>query len=76
MNLLIRINLALAAIFVIGALITGFACHAVLQANAEREILAQAGLMIALTTSRSATKTTISDARNAPKAVPVVLLPR
>jgi protein-histidine pros-kinase len=46
MNLLVRINLALAIIFVLGALITGLACRAVLQANAEREIVAQAGLMM------------------------------
>jgi protein-histidine pros-kinase len=46
MNLLVRINLALAVIFVLGALTTGFACRAVLQANAEREVLAQAGLMM------------------------------
>ena len=46
MNLLVRINLALAVIFVLGALTTGLACRAVLQANAEREIIAQAGLMM------------------------------
>jgi protein-histidine pros-kinase len=46
MNLLLRINLALAAIFVLGALITGLVCRAVLQANAEREIAAQAGLLV------------------------------
>ena len=46
MNLLVRINLALVIIFVLGALITGVACRAVLQANAEREIVAQAGLMM------------------------------
>jgi protein-histidine pros-kinase len=46
MNLLVRINLALAVIFVLGAVTTGFACRAVLQANAEREIIAEAGLMM------------------------------
>jgi protein-histidine pros-kinase len=46
MNLLVRINLALAVIFVLGALTTGFACRAVLQANAEREIIAEAGVMM------------------------------
>ena len=46
MNLLIRINLALGAIFVLGALITGFACHQVLQENAKREIVTEAGLMM------------------------------
>jgi HAMP domain-containing protein len=46
MNLLLRINLALAVIFVLGALTTGFACRAVLQANAEREVIAEAGIMM------------------------------
>ena len=46
MNLLVRINLALAVIFVLGAFTTGLACRAVLQANAEREIIAAAGLMM------------------------------
>ena len=46
MNLLIRINLALGAIFILGALITGYACHQVLQENAKREIVTEAGLMM------------------------------
>lgn len=46
MNLLVRINLALGVIFVLGALTTGLACRAVLRANAERELIAQAGLML------------------------------
>jgi len=46
MNLLVRINLVLALIFVLGAVSTGIACRAVLQANAEHEVLAQAGLMM------------------------------
>jgi protein-histidine pros-kinase len=46
MNLLVRINLALGVIFVVGALITGFAVRRVLQENAQREILGQAGLMM------------------------------
>jgi len=46
MNLLVRINLALGAIFAVGALITGFACRHVLQDNAEREIITEAGLMM------------------------------
>jgi hypothetical protein len=46
MNLLVRINLALTVIFVLGALGASIACRAVLQANAERETLAQAGLMM------------------------------
>jgi HAMP domain-containing protein len=46
MNLLVRINLALGIIFLLGALITGLACRAVLQANAEREIVGEAGLLM------------------------------
>lgn len=46
MNLLVRINLSLAVIFVLGAWAASVACHVVLQANARREILAQAGLMM------------------------------
>lgn len=46
MTLLVRINLALGVIFVLGAVTTGLACRALLQANAERETLAQAGLMM------------------------------
>jgi protein-histidine pros-kinase len=46
MNLLVRINLALAVIFVLGACTTGLALRAVLQVNTEREIVAQAGLMM------------------------------
>ena len=46
MNLLVRINLALIVVFAIGATVTGIACRTVLQANAEREIRNEAGLMI------------------------------
>ena len=46
MSLLFRINLALAAIFVAAALIVGYACRAILEANAQREVFAQAGLML------------------------------
>ena len=46
MNLLVRINLSLVVIFVIGALAAGIVCRSVLQANAKREILTQAGLMM------------------------------
>ena len=46
MNLLVRINLALIVVFAIGATITGLVCRAVLQANAEREIRTEAGLMM------------------------------
>jgi HAMP domain-containing protein len=46
MSLLVRINVALIVVFAIGATVTGIACRAVLQANAEHEIRNQAGLMI------------------------------
>jgi HAMP domain-containing protein len=46
MNLLVRINVALIVVFAIGATVTGIACRAVLQGNAEREIRNEAGLMI------------------------------
>lgn len=46
MSLLVRINLALIVVFAIGATITGFVCRTVLQANAEREIRTEAGLMM------------------------------
>jgi HAMP domain-containing protein len=46
MTLLIRINLALGAVFVVGATIAGFACWSILAANAQREVFAQAGLMM------------------------------
>src|ERR1700730_12423146 len=46
MSLLIRINLALGAVFIIAALIVGYACRAILEANAQREVFAEAGLMM------------------------------
>jgi protein-histidine pros-kinase len=46
MSLLVRINLALVVVFAVGAAITGIVCRSVLQANAEREIRTQAGLMM------------------------------
>jgi HAMP domain-containing protein len=46
MSLLIRINLALGAVFVAAALITGYACRSILDANARREVFAEAGLMM------------------------------
>jgi HAMP domain-containing protein len=46
MNLLVRINLALIVVFAVGATVTGVVCRAILQANAEREIRNEAGLMI------------------------------
>jgi protein-histidine pros-kinase len=46
MSLLARINLALVLVFAIGATVTGVVCRTVLQANAEREIRTEAGLMM------------------------------
>jgi len=46
MSLLARINLALIVVFAIGATVTGVVCRTVLQANAEREIRTEAGLMM------------------------------
>jgi HAMP domain-containing protein len=46
MSLLVRINLALGAVFVAAALIAGYACRTILEANAQREVFAEAGLMM------------------------------
>lgn len=46
MKLLVRLNLAFVAVFAVGALVTGISCRAVLQGNAEREIRAEAGLLM------------------------------
>jgi HAMP domain-containing protein len=46
MSLLIRINLALGAVFLIGASAAGYACWTILAANAQREVFAEAGLMM------------------------------
>ena len=46
MSLLLRVNLALVVAFAVGASITGLACRALLQRNAEREIQAEAKLMM------------------------------
>lgn len=46
MTLLVRINLALTATFVLAALAAGGACHVMLQANAKREALREAALMV------------------------------
>lgn len=46
MSLLLRINLALVVVFAVGATLTAVVCQAVLEANAEREIRTQAGLMM------------------------------
>jgi len=46
MNLLVRINLALVLTFTLAALALGWACSSMLQANAQREVLREAGLMM------------------------------
>ncbi|MEP6547185.1 MAG: hypothetical protein ABJD53_06940 [Gammaproteobacteria bacterium] len=46
MSLLIRINLSLVAVFVLGPLIAGHVCWNILEANAQREVFAEAGLMM------------------------------
>jgi HAMP domain-containing protein len=46
MSLLVRINLTLGAVFVAAALISGYACRTILEANAQREVFAEAGLMM------------------------------
>jgi HAMP domain-containing protein len=45
-SLLIRINLALGAVFIVAAVIAGYACRTILEANAQREVFADAGLML------------------------------
>ncbi|MGB6306782.1 MAG: DUF3365 domain-containing protein [Steroidobacteraceae bacterium] len=46
MSLLVRINLALGAVFIAAALTAGCACRGILEANAQREVFAEAGLMM------------------------------
>jgi HAMP domain-containing protein len=46
MSLLFRINAALGAVFLIAALLAGYVCWAMLEGNAQREVLAEAGLMM------------------------------
>jgi HAMP domain-containing protein len=46
MSLLIRINLALVAVFVLAASVAGYACWAILAANSQRQVFAEAGLMM------------------------------
>jgi hypothetical protein len=46
MNLLVRINLALAAAFALAALAVGGTSYSMLRANAKREALQEAGLMM------------------------------
>jgi HAMP domain-containing protein len=46
MSLLIRINVALGLVFAAAASIAGYACWTILEANAQREVFAEAGLMM------------------------------
>jgi len=46
MNLLVRINLSLAVIFLLGAFAASIAYRSLLQASAKRDMLAQAELMM------------------------------
>lgn len=46
MSLLLRINAALAAVFLLAASCAGYVCWTMLEANAQREVLAEAGLMM------------------------------
>jgi HAMP domain-containing protein len=46
MSLLVRLNLALAGVFVVAALGAGYAFWGILEANARRDVLAEAGLMM------------------------------
>jgi protein-histidine pros-kinase len=46
MSLLVRINLALTALFAVTALLAAYVCWNILETNARREVLAQAGLMM------------------------------
>jgi HAMP domain-containing protein len=46
MSLLFRINVALGGVFLLAALLAGYVCWTMLEANAQREVLAEAGLMM------------------------------
>jgi protein-histidine pros-kinase len=46
MSLLFRINAALGAVFLIAAVCAGYICWNMLESNAQREVLAEAGLMM------------------------------
>ena len=46
MSLLVRINAALGIVFLCALVIAGYTCWTVLEANARREVLSQAGLMM------------------------------
>ncbi len=46
MSLLLRINAALGAVFLVAAFLAGYICWSMLEDNAQREVLAEAGLMM------------------------------
>src|SRR5258708_39507887 len=46
MSLLFRINAALGGVFLLAALIAGYVCWAMLEENAQREVLGEAALMM------------------------------
>jgi hypothetical protein len=46
MSLLIRINLVFGGVFILAAAVAGYACWDILESNARREALAEAGLML------------------------------
>ncbi len=46
MSLLFRINAALGAVFLVAALLAAYICWTMLESNAQREVLAEAGLMM------------------------------
>src|SRR3984893_10183158 len=46
MSLLIRINLALGAVFIVATLVAGYGCRTILETNARREVFVEAGLMM------------------------------
>src|SRR5277367_1091681 len=46
MSLLIRVNLALGAVFVIATMAAGYACWTILESNARHEVLAEAAMML------------------------------
>jgi HAMP domain-containing protein len=46
MSLLVRLNVALGLVFVCAVVIAGYSCWTILESNARREVLAEAGLMM------------------------------
>jgi HAMP domain-containing protein len=46
MNLLVRINLALVVVLALAAVSVGYECRSIIEANSQRDVLAEAGLMM------------------------------